>query len=760
MKNKGVVIIAGLWLGLMLLVGGGCRFSGPAALTWADLVKQLADFDRIARLDVPSSSIITSFDPTGGNDDFNHFLRKSKTPGWVVLADLKGPGYVSRFWFTGAPSGDYPFRFYFDGEKQPRFETTLGDYCGKKEPFLPPLADYANYCFYSFIPLPYNKRLIIETKEGGNKPGGWPRLFYQINYASLPRGQTVASFPHMLTSNDLAVARQVRQTWNESLFDRKYPDAKPLETNVVLQAGAASDLFQLSGPAILRTLWIHPDYSQIQSPLARERISRDIVLRIRWNGSPAASVEVPLGDFFGSVWQRTRYQCAYFGLTNNMFVSGFPMPFESSAQISLENQGMQAVSLKAGVGIESLPQWDPAWGYFHSGWYRSGPESVGMPHPILRTKGKGKYVGCLLGVISADPGFWILEGDESIRKDNEEIPGWRGTGLEDYFNGGWYYHNVKTFPLHGLTFKASFRTVQYSLHLMNPTLFDSSLDMVFERGPNHASRGWMESAAYYYMDKPYQAFARLGTPMERQPPQTEFNRVTVMMELCNYERFHDYQGASEYIDRYLEQYPQFPFAGVLRLRQVAYTEREQGFDSVRPRYEQIIASETNALVRQFANVLLWYQQSPSNALVGAYANMRTKLFLDGQAIGESGDPERMMVRGVQVGPGRHVLAMESQWKQYPYWTLMMVRTHRGDMFSMPGWKHALNPKPGWQSPDYDDRSWSPVTAVAKGPPDEAYVWVMPDPFVDMQSKALGLMPEMEWPDHRGTVVYRKVFDLP
>ncbi len=761
MKNKRIIMVAGAGLGLVLMAGIGCRFSGKPAITWTDLIKQTADFERIARLDVPSSSIVTSFDPSGGNDDFNHFVRKSKTPGWVVLADLKGPGYVSRFWFTGAPNGDYPLRFYFDGEQQPRLETTLDNFCGKKEPFIKPLADYANYCYYSFVPIPYQKRLIIETKEGGNKPGGWPRLFYQVNYSSLPRGQSVQSFPRAFTANDLALARQVGQAWSETLFAQKHPGSKQVETTLVLQAGAACELFQMAGPAVLRSLWIQPDYSQIQSPLAREKILRDVVLRIRWNAAPVHSVAVPLGDFFGSCWQRARYQCAYFGLTNDMFVSGFPMPFESAAQISLENQGSQAVSLKAGAGFELLQQWNPTLGYFHAGWQRTGPEDVGKPHPILRVKGRGKYVGCLLAVMAQDRTYWILEGDESIRKDGEEVPGWRGTGLEDYFNGGWYYQNPMTSPLHGLPFKAPFRTVQYNIHLVNPVLFDASLDMVFERGPDQASRGWMESVAFYYMANPIQAFARLGVPAERQPPQDPvLGPATLMTEIWNYERFHDYRGVVEYIDRYLEQHSQFPFAGMLRLRKIAYLERNKGFDSVRPEYEQIALSETNELVRQYANTLLWYQQSPSNALIGAYANTPTKIFLDGREIGESGNPERLAVLQTQIGAGRHVLAMQAKWKQYPDWTMVMLRTHGGDVFSMPGWKHALNPAPGWQAADYDDSSWEPVPAATKGPPEEPYIWVMPDPFVDMQSKAAGLRPTMDWPDHKGAVVYRQVFEIP
>jgi len=755
-RMAGVLI---LWA-LVSVVIIGCRdWSAKQFISWAELVRQLGDFDRMARLDVLPSPLISSHDPMGGNNDYNNFLRKSRTPGWVVLADLKGPGYVSRFWFT-CGTEDQPLRFYFDGEKQPRLDITLKEFGGTREPFLPPLAGKENICWYSFVPIPYHKRLIIETTEGGTQPGGWPRLFHQVNYVTLPAGQTVASFQNVLSTNDLAVLRKTRESW--LTFPSKPPVSGNIsvETNILLGAGMSVDLFNLTGPALLRSLRIRPDIDAVKAPaVARENILRDVVLRIRWNRSPVASVEAPLGDFFGSCWQRARYQCVYFGLTNDTFVSRWPMPFETSATISLENQGPQTVALKAGAGFEPLKQWNPAWGYFHSGWYRTGPEDIGRPHPVVRAKGRGKYVGCLMAVTSADRSYWILEGNESIRKDSEEIPGWLGTGLEDYFNAGWYYRNVQTFPIHGVPFKAPFRTVQYSLHLMNPTLFQSSVDMVFERGPNHASQGWMESTAFYYMAQPCQAFARLDTPAQRRPPPDDLSRATLMTEIWNCERLRDFKGASEYIDRYLENSPNFPFADVLRLRQAAYTEQTKGFATVRSVYEQF-ANSTNELVRQYANLLLWFHQSPSNAMVGAYANTRTRLFLDNKLIGEAGNPEGMLAWGVPVGPGRHVLAMELQYKPYPSWVQMLIRTHRGDVFTTPEWKYAVNPPPGWLNPDYDDRSWKPLGGVTKGPPEEPYIWVMPDPFVDF-SKAAGLGASFECKDQkRDTAVYRTVFDWP
>lgn len=743
---------------LLVLSGAGCR--PKTVVTWSELIGQLSDSDRIARLDTLPGTIITSYDRKGGNDDYNNYLREGSEPGWVVLADLKGPGYVSRFWMTG-PEGFHRIRLYFDGEHQPRWDSSLYEICGQKAPFLPPLAKYENYCWYSFVPIPYAKRLVIEAQKGGYKPGGWPRLFYQFYARPLPPGQTVASFTRQLTPADEAALQKASRAFLSPPVELREAGDQVQETTVRLSPGEITNLFVLAGPAVLRTLCLQPEIPPV-APAERNRYLRDLVLRIAWNKTSFASVEVPVGDFVGSVWYRIPFQAMFFGAATNRLVTRFPMPFESAAEIRLANEGAVPLNVKARIVVQPLKAWDARQGYFHSGWYRTTPEDIGKPHPILRAQGKGKYVGCILTVTSADRSYWILEGDESIRVDRESLPGWLGTGLEDYFNGGWYYQNVLARPLQGLPFKAPFRTTQYRLHLTDAAMFNESLDMVFERGPDQASRGWMESVAFYYLAQPAAAFARLGTAAERVAVADPLAQVTLMTELWNLERFHDYQGASDYIDAYLDRFKDFPFIAMLRLRQAAYMEKMQGFAAARPAYQKIAAGATNPAVAQAAGMLLNYHENSSNALLGAYANTRMKVFLDGQEIGEAGDPERMPVWGLRLAPGPHVLALQAQPKSYPDWIQVCLRTHGGDVITTTAWKHAINPAGDWRRPDYDDSKWTGVGGTGcKGPPEEPHVWVYPDPFVDMQSQAVGLRPSLEWPEpKRGFVVYRHRFELP
>ncbi|MFH0878134.1 MAG: hypothetical protein V2A34_00325 [Lentisphaerota bacterium] len=206
MKNEKRRQIVSCLYPFLFLVLAGCspRSSSQPDVTFVDLVKQMANRDRLALKSTPNAYLVSSYDRKGGNDDYNNPVREGPE-GWIVLADLKGPGYVSRFWFTGADNGAYPLRFYFDGERTPRLDTTVGDFCGGKPPFVSPLAANEPFCWYSLVPLPYQKQLVIMTKKGGYKEGGWPRIFYHVNYCPLEKGTAVETYPLEKILSDIAV---------------------------------------------------------------------------------------------------------------------------------------------------------------------------------------------------------------------------------------------------------------------------------------------------------------------------------------------------------------------------------------------------------------------------------------------------------------------------------------------------------------------------------------------------------------------------
>lgn len=760
MKRIPLACVVLLFAAALIAGPAGCLRQPATALRWSDFLPELTDLQRLARLDAPPSEIITSYDRKGGNDDYNNFVRKGPK-GWVVLADLRGPGVLTRFWFTGADNGSQRVRFYFDGAWRPSLELTLDELTGGREPFVAPLAASENYCWYSMVPMPFRKRLVIMTQEGGHREGGWPRLFYQVNHTPLPRETRVESFKGEVTDADRAKLDAMKSAW-ENIGAQPAPEGTRQAVGILaLQPGERRWVDPIPGPGVIETLRVTPRFDKLPSALSRESVLRDVVLRIRWNKSDVDSVAVPLGDFFGSVWRRTRYQSLFFGLSGNTFVSRFPMPFRDEAEITIENEGIVPVEIEVEAAWRPLKAWDDNLGYFHATWSGSTPEDVGRPHQILRTQGRGKFVGCLLGVVTLDRTWWILEGDEKMYVDGQDFPQWHGTGLEDYFNGGWYYQNPLARPLHGMVFKAFFRIVQYRLHLADAVSFNTSFGMIFERGPDHASRGWMESVAYYYMDKPVATAFPLKPVGKRQPPRDPLAEATVMTELINAERMGDYRGAQDYIGQYLELYPGSPYAAVLRLRQIAYTETLEGFDTAWPLYQKFLATETNEAALAQAKLLSWFHEDEENAMVSLYSSGRSALVIDGSVAGSVDRPDRAFVAGVKIKPGRHCFAVQSTWQPYPNWVQAVVKTHKGVAGTSPEWKYAFNPSGNWGSVGFDDLAWKPVGGTGvKGPPEEPYIWLEPNAFVGLQSAAVGLRaPDSEWPGRQGMVVFRREFEV-
>lgn len=103
-------------------------------------IEALARPDLLAVLDPAATvAMVSSYDRTGGNDDgFSgtySFVRKEE--GGLVLADLEGPGVITRI-HTPTPTEDLA-EFYFDGEAEPRIRLKVSElFDGTHPPFVSP----------------------------------------------------------------------------------------------------------------------------------------------------------------------------------------------------------------------------------------------------------------------------------------------------------------------------------------------------------------------------------------------------------------------------------------------------------------------------------------------------------------------------------------------------------------------------------------------------------------------------------------------
>lgn len=741
-----------IFASLLAIALAACSRTPIEKVDYTHFLEPLTHVTSLARLDGESTQFISSSDLTGNNEDYNHFQGTTRD-GELILADLKGPGVVSRFWFTGIETNRF-IRFYFDGERTPRLDFTWHDLTQGVSPFdIEPLSVDEQNCWHTYVPIPFERRLLITTEDAGYQYGEWPKMYYQINWHPLPRGQTVRSF-----QNDHENAlRRVAQKWSDNAFTTLPTPTASIE----VPAEGRVALWETTGAGHIAAFVLEPLWEAAASAMQRDRLLREVWLKLYWDEHPEASVSVPLGDFFGSVWNRWRGQSMLFGSIDNVFYSRFPMPFQSAARIELVNKSTHAFDIK--VGVESGPPLDERHGYFHAGWRSSGADD-GNPHVVLETQGRGRYVGCHLAVVSRDRNFWVLESDERMYRDGEDKPFWDGTGLEDYFNGGWYYQNVFYRPLHGLQNKSTFRTVQYRMHVPDPVLFDKSFLIDFERGPRQSSRADYESVSYYYLDRPQAADTPSTQAVHRQRPVDEFEPATIMTDLWNFERIGDIQGHQDYIERYLEEHPP-PFKTLLRLRHLAGAldhgtlSREAFLDQLAPYLE----SEDDVLRAQAAH---WQQlHADSNkVLVSLYVNMPAELFINGRQVARVRQVDHPVFAVTALPSGQHVVAVAAAWRPYPVWTQVSIRNAEGWIAGTNmDWRHQVNPRGNWMAPTYDDSDWprvGPFNGRVKGPPGEYQVWVQPDAFPNTISRTYALRPSVSWPDQQGYVVYRQTIEIP
>ncbi|MBR4190323.1 MAG: DUF2961 domain-containing protein [Kiritimatiellae bacterium] len=734
----------------LLVVAGGMAFAagcGRAPVSVATEAERLADPLSIARMDGRDTVMHSSWDRTGGNDDWGTFLRDSAEPGWKVVADLQGPGVLTRFWFTGAKDGlPFRFRFFFDGEAEARFGGDVKEWCGGgMEPFAAPLAEYANYCWHSFVPMPYAKSLRVECEAGpeGAKP------YFQLSETKLPPGTEVESFAWPLPDRDRAALARLREVWSEG-----FPAGAGTET-VEAVLSAESPVMELEGRGVVRRLGFEPEWGLVPEG-ERDALLREMRVGVRYGGAQEESVWAPLGDLCGMPWRRVRAKSLYFGMEGEELFCAFPMPFADGMEVRLDSGKYGKVPVRVRAVREAVGRRElKGLGRFHAAWKRSGLKEVGSPHPVLHARGEGKYVGCLLAVCTLDGSYWALEGDETIRKDAETAPGWRGTGLEDYFNGGWYYQNVMAAPTHGLLAKEPFRTVQYRVHAADPSVFAQSLDMEFERGPDNVSHAYFESTAWYYLKEPARAdSARLAPGYRKTPTDPRLDPFNAMAAAWNAERFGDWTGARDEFARRLATEGPGWTPGARRmaeLRLALYGEaiagsREAG--TLAPFLE-----DADPKVREAAEVLR-SERAGESVTALLWANMPAELFIDGECVLRAGDPAEAAVAAVKPPAGEHLVAIRTALQAYPDWVLLAMR--KGDWFAgtEADWKFAIDPPGEAVEADFDDSGWAAMQGTGvKGPPEEPYVQVAVDPWIGMQSRAVGVRPTGDKPAE-GTAVYR------
>ena len=305
---------------------------------------------------------------------------------------------------------------------------------------------------------------------------------------------------------------------------------------VRIEAGQTFTVADIEGPGAIQHIWM--------TPTGPWRFS---ILRVYYNDQEHPSVQCPVGDFFASGWgHRDEYHpvnsAAICVNPGSAFNSYWPMPFHQRCRITLENIGVETMTLfyQVNYALNDVPA-DAA--YFHVQFRRVNPLAYKDVYTILDgVRGRGHYVGTYLAWGVNNNGWWgegevkfYLDGDWPADEDVAErgggaFPTVCTTGTEDYFCGSYNFENRATRqyqPFNTLyagmpqvikpdgLYRSQQRFGLYRWHIPDPIRFEREIAVTVQ------ALGWrsegrylplqddIASVAYWYQQLPSQAFAAL-----------------------------------------------------------------------------------------------------------------------------------------------------------------------------------------------------------------------------------------------------------
>ncbi len=310
---------------------------------------------------------------------------------------------------------------------------------------------------------------------------------------------------------------------------------------VEVKAKSTATLAELKGAGSIKHVWF-----TINSPSPFHL--RELVLRMYWDGETEPSVEVPIGDFFGTGFEYEDIPGGHRGQKYQSWVSlpitvqdramncYFEMPFGSGARITITNDGTQVVpNLYFHIDYQQYPDARRVAdkGRFHAQWKHeltravleseSGGKNVDGKnnYVFMDAKGKGQYVGTILNVFGLSTGWWG-EGDDMFFIDGETVRATiNGTGMEDYFNNAWMFQKEFSYPFIGYLQQGNRdwtgSHTMYRFHIEDPIYFQKSVRATIEHGHANDREDDYTSVAFWYQTEPHQKLYPLPPVSERLP---------------------------------------------------------------------------------------------------------------------------------------------------------------------------------------------------------------------------------------------------
>ena len=497
------------------LSASNARANGTV-LTYIDLVHRLTDLEHLATLPPPGEETAqfssydrgSRYDETTGkyvhwdaNGDNDGIIRKVGNQS--VLAEITGPGCIWRIW-SAAPNQGH-VRIYLDGDTNPAVDLPFAEYfSGRQAPFTrPALVHIVSRGCNNYTPIPFQKSCKIVADENRG-------AYYHFGYSTFPSGTQVPAFKRELSPEENAALDEANNLltgcgafgapFNSQGMRSMLNEAEFTEVRPGSQLEVKHD-----GPAAIVSIRVK--FGNLPPRPADGDALRAITLEIYWDGEKTPSVWAPLGDFFGTAPGANSYSSWPCGLgSDGWWYCHWFMPFATNANVILRNENSFPIKIKLNTELQPLFAEATNYARFHAKWHRDEllPTEIErqIDWPLLKTAGRGRFVGVMLHVWNPHGGWWG-EGDEKFFVDGEKFPSSFGTGSEDYFGYAWSDPALFQNAFHNQTHNDGNNRGQVSVnrwHIADQVPFQKQFEADIEKYfPNERPTRYA-ATAYWYLE--------------------------------------------------------------------------------------------------------------------------------------------------------------------------------------------------------------------------------------------------------------------
>ncbi|MBN1910233.1 MAG: DUF2961 domain-containing protein [Pirellulales bacterium] len=432
-----------------------------AQVTFGSLVDEIIDRDRLAVH--PSAGVAyealqsSSHNPNPtvlgapanfSNPDRNYFSGSALVDGQLeyTMLEASGPGVITRWWMTSRDNlGDV--KVYIDGNPVAVMSGTFRDVLGGQTQMGEELSFQTRSSYQSgynlYASIPYSESIKIAYRGPISQS-----LYYNINYRKYEAVEMVQSY---VATDPTTHATQIQQTNSQLQTPSVIGHVDNQHSQNSTLAAGQTISYDLSGTGAIRRLQIQLSVSDHVAAL------RNTYVELVFDGQTTA--RVPAGQFFGngdgsaSAPYNTFEDLYRTVAGDGTMTSRWVMPYQTSAQVRLVNQGTQSVNVALEVDSGNWT-WNEGSMHFHANYIeengiKTRPSNGTADFRYLTVRGQGVYVGDTLSlqnrVTSTSTLPWWGEGDEKVYIDyidsngigHNAQPDHFGTGTEDYYGYAW-----------------------------------------------------------------------------------------------------------------------------------------------------------------------------------------------------------------------------------------------------------------------------------------------------------------------------------